>query len=307
MSFFVWILLLLLSFIWGASFYFIEVGLAFLSPAWLVCLRLSVAAIVLFGYLVLRGIFLPRTLQFWGASLVMGVINNLAPFFLIAWGQLFVTGGMASIINANTAFFGVVVSAIFLRSEPLKLHRVIGVILGVLGVAAAIGFDALEGASPSIIGSLAILLATLSYALAGVWGKLKLASWPAIEVACGMLICSAILSIPAGFIVSGAPSLTLFQPAYLPQLLMLAIGIGVLGTALAYPLYFQILTYAGASNLLLVTIIVPVFAVALDATILGQWVGINQLAGFVLVVVALAIMDGRLWPVIMNWTKGQNS
>lgn len=307
MSFFVWILLLLLSFIWGASFYFIEVGLAFLSPAWLVCLRLSVAAIVLFGYLVLRGIFLPRTLQFWGASLVMGVINNLAPFFLIAWGQLFVTGGMASIINANTAFFGVLVSAIFLRSEPLKLHRVIGVILGVLGVAAAIGFDALEGASPSIIGSLAILLATLSYALAGVWGKLKLASWPAIEVACGMLICSAILSIPAGFIVSGVPSLTLFQPAYLPQLLMLAIGIGVLGTALAYPLYFQILTYAGASNLLLVTIIVPVFAVALDAAILGQWVGINQLAGFVLVVVGLAIMDGRLWPVIMNWTKGQNS
>ena len=307
MSFFVWILLLLPSFIWGASFYFIEVGLAFLSPAWLVCLRLSVAAIVLFGYLVLRGIFLPRTLQFWGASLVMGVINNLAPFFLIAWGQLFVTGGMASIINANTAFFGVVVSAIFLRSEPLKLHRVIGVILGVLGVAAAIGFDALEGASPSIIGSLAILLATLSYALAGVWGKLKLASWPAIEVACGMLICSAILSIPAGFIVSGVPSLTLFQPAYLPQLLMLAIGIGVLGTALAYPLYFQILTYAGASNLLLVTIIVPVFAVALDAAILGQWVGINQLAGFVLVVVGLAIMDGRLWPVIMNWTKGQNS
>ena len=307
MSFFVWILLLLLSFIWGASFYFIEVGLAFLSPAWLVCLRLSVAAIVLFVYLVLRGIFLPRTLQFWGASLVMGVINNLAPFFLIAWGQLFVTGGMASIINANTAFFGVLVSAIFLRSEPLKLHRVIGVILGVLGVAAAIGFDALEGASPSIIGSLAILLATLSYALAGVWGKLKLASWPAIEVACGMLICSAILSIPAGFIVSGVPSLTLFQPAYLPQLLMLAIGIGVLGTALAYPLYFQILTYAGASNLLLVTIIVPVFAVALDAAILGQWVGINQLAGFVLVVVGLAIMDGRLWPVIMNWTKGQNS
>lgn len=307
MSFFVWILLLLLSFIWGASFYFIEVGLAFLSPAWLVCLRLSVAAIVLFGYLVLRGVFLPRTLQFWGASLVMGVINNLAPFFLIAWGQLFVTGGMASIINANTAFFGVVVSAIFLRSEPLKLHRVIGVILGVLGVAAAIGFDALEGASPSIIGSLAILLATLSYALAGVWGKLKLAIWPAIEVACGMLICSAILSIPAGFIVSGVPSLTLFQPAYLPQLLMLAIGIGVLGTALAYPLYFQILTYAGASNLLLVTIIVPVFAVALDAAILGQWVGINQLAGFVLVVVGLAIMDGRLWPVIMNWTKGQNS
>jgi drug/metabolite transporter (DMT)-like permease len=307
MSFFVWILLLLLSFIWGASFYFIEVGLEYLSPAWLVCLRLSVAAIVLFGYLISRGILLTRTLQFWVASLVMGVINNLVPFFLIAWGQLFVTGGMASIINASTAFFGVVVSAIFLRSEPLKLHRIIGVILGVLGVAAAIGFDALQGASASIIGSLAILLATLSYALAGVWGKLKLSNWPAIEVACGMLTCSAILSIPAGFMLSGPPSLSLFQPAYFPELLTLAIGIGVLGTALAYPLYFRILSLAGASNLLLVTIIVPVFAVALDAAILGQWIGANQLVGFALVVVGLAILDGRLGLAIKNWAKGQNS
>ena len=98
---------MLLSFFWGASFYFIEVGLEYLSSAWLVCLRLIVAAIVLFGYLISQGMFLPRTRQFWDASLVMGVINNLAPFFLIAWGQLFVTGGMASIINANTAFFGV--------------------------------------------------------------------------------------------------------------------------------------------------------------------------------------------------------
>ena len=106
---------------------------------------------------------------------------------------------------------------------------------------------------------------------------------------------------------SGPPSLTLFQLAYLPELLTLAIGIGVLGTALAYPLYFRILSLAGASNLLLVTIIVPVFAVALDATILGQWIGANRLGGFALVVVGLAILDGRLGPMIKNWAKGQNS
>ena len=198
-------------------------------------------------------------------------------------------------------------SAIFLQSEPLKLHRSAGVILGVLGVAAAIGFNALQGASASVIGSLAILLATLSYELAGVWGKLKLSNWPVIEVACGMLTCSSILSIPAGFMLSCAPSLTLFQPASLPELLILAIGIGVLGTAFAFPLYFRILSLAGAPNLLLVTIIVPVFAVALDAAILGQRVGENQLAGFALVVMSLAILDGRLWPAIKNWAKGQNS
>lgn len=302
MSFFAWLYLLLLSFIWGASFYFIEVGLIYLSPAWLVCLRLTSAAIFLFGYVSLRGIFLPRSADFWGAVLVMGVINNLLPFFLIAWGQLFVTGGMASIINANTAFFGVIISAVFLRSEPLKLHRVIGVFLGVLGVAAAIGFDAVHSASASIVGSLAILLATLSYALAGVWGKLKLGRWPAIQVACGMLICSASLSVPASLLISGSPSFSLFQPANMLALLQLVVGIGILGTALAYPLYFRILALAGASNLMLVTIIVPVFAVALDAAILGQWVGGSQLAGFMLVAMGLAIMDGRLWPV-----KSRNS
>jgi drug/metabolite transporter (DMT)-like permease len=98
----------------------------------------------------------------------------------------------------------------------------------------------------------------------------------------------------------------LFQLANLPELLILAIGIGVLGTAFAYPLYFRILSLAGASNLLLVIIIVPVFAVVLDAAILGQWVGANQLAGFALVVVGLAILDRRLWPAIKNWAKGQN-
>ncbi len=265
----------------------------YLSPAWLVCLRLCSAAIILSAYLFIRGRFLPTSLAFWGAVGVMGAINNLLPFFLIAWGQVFVTGGMASIINANTAFFGVLISAIFLQAEPLRLHRLVGVGLGIAGVATAIGFEAIEGTSASIYGSLAILGATLSYALAGVWGRLKLASWPAMEVACGMLICSASLSVPAGFILSGMPSLSLFQPENLPALLQLIIGIGILGTALAYPLYFRILALAGASNLLLVTIIVPIFAVGLDAALLGQWVGARQLAGFGLVAIGLAIMDGR--------------
>ena len=293
MSFIAWIYLLSLSFIWGASFYFIEVGLVYLSPAWLVSLRLCSAAIILTAYLFIRGRFLPISPAFWGGVLVMGAINNLLPFFLIAWGQVFVTGGMASIINANTAFFGVLISAIFLQAEPLRLHRLIGVALGIAGVATAIGFEAIEGTSASIYGSLAILAATLSYALAGVWGKLKLAGWPAIEVACGMLICSASLSVPSGFILSGMPSLSLFQPENLPALMQLIIGIGILGTALAYPLYFRILALAGASNLLLVTIIVPVFAVGLDAALLGQWVGMRQLAGFGLVAIGLVIMDGR--------------
>ncbi len=247
---------------------------------------------------VFAGMFLPRSAHFWGAALVMGIINNLLPFFLIAWGQLFVTGGMASIINANTAFFGVIISAIFLRSEPLKLHRVIGVFLGILGVATVIGFDAATGASASIIGSLAILLATLSYALAGVWGKLKLGNWPAIQVACGMLICSASLSIPASFLISGMPSFSLFQPANLLVLDATGYWYWYFGNGAGLSALFRILSLAGASNLMLVTIIVPVFAVALDAAILGQWIGVASWLGF-----CWLLSGWRLWMA----GYGQNS
>ena len=141
----------------------------------------------------------------------MGVLNNLAPFCLIAWGQLSVTGGMASILNANTAFFGVLVSALFLKTEPLRTNRVFGVIIGVIGVAFAVGVNPFLGQTGSILGQLAIVLATLFYALAGVWGRAHLSIYQASQGACGMLICSAVLSLPLAFMIEGMPSSSLFQ------------------------------------------------------------------------------------------------
>ena len=225
----------------------------------------------------------------------MGVLNNLAPFCLIAWGQLSVTGGMASILNANTAFIGVLVSALFLKTEPLRVNRVAGVIIGVSGVAVAIGVNPLSGETGSVWGQLAIVLATLFYALAGVWGRVRLSSYQAVQGACGMLLCSAVLSVPLALLLSGQPSVSLLQSAHLGTLVVLILGIGLLGTAMAYPLYFKVLELAGASNLLLVTIIVPVFALSLDALLLGQLVSWSAMAGFGLVAFGLSVMDGRLY------------
>ena len=290
-----WIYLLLLSLFWGASFYFIEVGLQHLSVFWLVSLRLVTGAVCLFAWLVVTAVSLPRTRAFWQNCVVMGMLNNLAPFCLIAWGQLSVTGGMASILNANTAFIGVLVSAAFLKTEPLRLNRLVGVLVGVTGVAIAIGVNPFSDQTSSVLGQLAIILATVFYALAGVWGRVKLSSFPTAQGACGMLICSAVLSLPLALFLSGMPSLGLFQTDQLGHLLFLAVGIGVLGTAMAYPLYFKVLEMAGASNLLLVTIIVPVFALSLDALLLGQWVSRSAFAGFALVAFGLSVMDGRLY------------
>lgn len=295
MSLRAWIYLLLLSSFWGASFYFIEVGLEHLSPVWLVSLRLISGAICLCAWLTITSVSLPYQLAFWRDCLVMGVLNNLAPFCLIAWGQLSVTGGMASILNANTAFIGVLVSALFLKTEPLRVNRVAGVIIGVSGVAVAIGVNPLSGETGSVWGQLAIVLATLFYALAGVWGRVRLSSYQAVQGACGMLLCSAVLSVPLALLLSGQPSVSLLQSAHLGTLVLLILGIGLLGTAMAYPLYFKVLELAGASNLLLVTIIVPVFALSLDALLLGQLVSWSAMAGFGLVAFGLSVMDGRLY------------
>ena len=295
MSLLAWIYLLLLSLFWGASFFFIEVGLFHLSPVWLVCLRLISGALCLFVWLKLTVVTLPKHWQFWRDCIVMGVLNNLAPFCLIAWGQLSVTGGMASILNANTAFFGVLVSALFLKAEPLRTNRVFGVIIGVIGVAFAVGVNPFLGQTGSILGQLAIVLATLFYALAGVWGRAHLSVYQALQGACGMLICSAFLSVPLAVMLEGMPSASLFQMGNLGTLILLVLGIGVLGTAFAYPLYFKVVELAGASNLLLVTIIVPVFALILDALLLGQWVSHLTLAGFFMIACRLTLIDGRLY------------
>ena len=290
-----WLLLLSLAFIWGASFYFIEIGLIYLDPFWLVSVRLLFGALPLALWLLFQGKVLPTKLSFWTSVIIMGVLNNFLPFNFIAFGQLYVTGGMASIVNANTAFMGVIVSGLCLSGEPATWNRVVGVMIGVTGVAIAIGITPMSPAADAnglLLGSLAIIVATIAYAFAGVWGKIKLAEYSSTQSAVGMLICSSVISVLCSFFISGPPSLTIINHPF--DLIKVVLGLGVLGTALAYPLYFKILAVAGSSNLMLVTIIVPVFAIILDAILLSQFVTGSDLFGFAVVAIGLFIMDGRL-------------
>ena len=290
-----WLLLLCLSFIWGASFYFVEIGLAYLDLFWLVSLRLCSGATALYLWFRSRRLTLPKDGRFWLTAMVMGALNNVIPFTLIAYGQQFVTGGLASIVNANTAFISVIISGIFVASEPARWNRIAGVLIGVFGVGIAIGVGSPQAGhsdGSELIGGVAIILATVSYAFAAVWGRLKLTGYTPIQGAVGMLICSAAVSLLASCLISGQPGLRLTHNVF--DAVQLLVGLGVLGTALAYLLYFRILQLAGSSNLMLVTIIVPVFAVALDAAILGQFVTGRNLLGFAVVAVGLLVLDGRL-------------
>ena len=292
-----WSLLLGLSAIWGASFWFIEVGLASVSPMMLVLIRVGSGGLALLCFLLASRRGLPADGLFWRRAAVMGLLNNVLPFCLIAWGQLYISAGMAAILNAHTAFAAVWISALFIASETLRLHRLAGVVIGILGVVLVIGPDNLIGlgqmamADQQIQGQMAVLAATFCYALAGVWGKLKLAGRDVMQTACATLLCASLWLAPLVLWRDGLPPVQLlFDAGFMAAMLTL----GLAGTALAYWAYFRLLELAGASNLALVTIIVPVFAVALDALLLGVVPGLPVLAGFSVVAAGMVVLDGRL-------------
>ena len=200
-----WMLLLLLSLIWGASFLFIEIALEVMGPVTLVFFRVLVGAFCLLAYLRIRQKTLPTSIGFWAPVFMMGLLNNVIPFSLISYGQVFITGGMASIINANTAFFGVIVAAVTLADERLEWRRLIGVLIGISGVIIIVGPHNLIDFNPASIGQLAVVGATLSYAIASVWAKLRLNGYDSELIACGMLIAATILMAPLMFWIEGMP------------------------------------------------------------------------------------------------------
>jgi len=283
-----WGLLLTLSAVWGASVLFIEMALESMGPITLVFFRVLIGAATLGLVLLFTKKQIPKNLAFWRDSFVMGFLNNAIPFTFIAYGQVSITGGMASIINANTAFFGVMAAAIFLANERLTMARLWGVLIGISGVVIVMGPAELLTLDVTSLGQLAVILATLSYALASVWGRVRLQGYDSIITAFGMTICASVMLAIIMLFTDGVPTFEVTA-----RLWVVAIGLGVIGTALAYMVYFKLLALAGASNLMLVTIIVPVFSVSLDAIILSQWVSLSDLLGFAVIAAGLVIMDGR--------------
>lgn len=283
-------MLLFLADVWGGSFFFGEVALREVPPLTITLYRVAGAVPILALIVAYKGIPVPRSPKVWGAYLVMGALNNAIPFSLIFWGQTQIESGLASILNATTAMFTAVVAGLLLADEPLTVKKVVGAALGVAGVAFIMGPDALSDLNPGNLAQLAILGATLSYAFAGVWGKTALAGQPPLMNALGMLIGSTVLMIPIVLIFDGPPDLHLSVSVWGALL-----GLAALSTALAYVLYFAILARAGAANLLLVTLLIPPFAIGLGVMFLGEKMGIEAWIGFAIIALGFAVTDGRLF------------
>jgi len=283
-----WLLILVLSVIWGGSFFFIEVAVSEVTPFTLVLFRVGLAAmaLLLFGYL--TGRRMPANLPLWGAFLMMGVLNNLVPFSLIVWSQQHIQSSLASILNATTPIFSVVLAHFLTREERLTVNRGAGVFLGWLGVALLIGVESLEGFDLQIMGYVAVLGAALSYACAAIFGR-RFKGVPPITVTTGMLCCSTLMMIPLVLIFEQPfaihPSLTTWGAI---------LGLSLVSTSLAYLIYFKVLATAGATNILLVTFLIPVSAILLGVFILGERLGWNALGGMLLIFTGLIAIDGRL-------------
>lgn len=282
------LMLAALAAVWGGSFFLAEIALTEVPPLTIALHRVFWAVPILALIVALKGFAAPRSMRVWGAWLVMGALNNAIPFSLIFWGQTHIESGLAAILNGTTAMFGAVAAGLLLADEPLTGRKIAGAALGLAGVAVIMGPDALSGFDPANLAQSAILAAAASYALAGVWAKTALAGQPPLMNALGMLIGSTILMIPVVLIADGAPTAALSAEVW-GALLALA----ALSTALAYILYFAILARAGAANLMLVTLLIPPFAIALGAAFLGERIGAEAWAGFAVIAVGLAVTDGR--------------
>ncbi len=291
MSALAWSLLLLLSVLWGGSFFFVGVAVGEVPPLSIVAARVGLAAVLLWTALPVLGVAPPRGGRAWRAIAVMALLNNAVPFSLIVWAQQSLPSGLAAILNATTPRWGVVVAHLATREERATPARFGGATLGFLGVAVMSGADLLRGTTAALPATAAMLLATFSYACAGVFGRRlgRLGVAP-MQAALGQLTAAALIMVPLALAVDApwrraVPSAT--------TLAALA-GLAVFCTAVAYVLYFRILALAGAVNLLLVTFLVPVSAILLGTLLLGERLEVQHLAGMALIGAGLVLIDGRV-------------
>ncbi len=290
-----WLFLLFLSLIWGGSFYFIGEGVKFVPPLTLVFYRIFFAGLALYLVFLWLRRGLPKQLDFWIKVAVMALLNNIIPFTLIAWGQQTISGGLASILNSNTAFAVVFLAAVFIPSEKLEIRRVAGTLIGICGVTIVTGFDVLKELTLTSLSQLAVLLASVSYALGSIWGQTQLSVYEPKDIACGTLLIGSLISVPFVILTNGIPNLDVFDLKFI----LILFGLSIAGTAIAYVVYFRILELAGAANLMLVTIIVPVFAILIDVILLEKWISMQIFFGFIVISFGLLVIDGRiLWAIL---------
>ncbi len=281
-------LLIFLSILWGGGYVLAGVALKDLPPLTIVWARVTIGALTLLPAIWIYQDRLPRSLRGWWPFFGMGMLNNVIPFSLLILGQAQTSAALTAIVNATTPLFTVLVTAAY-GEERLTVSKVTGVLLGLVGVAILRGQDA-DISSGQTMGIVLCLGAALSFGLSGLWGRRQLQGVaPHISSLC-QLICSSVVLLPLAAMFEhpwdyGWPGVSTW---------LSLIGLGALSTALAYLVFFRILARSGATNVMLVTLLMPITTVLLGHFVLGEVLHLREMIGALVIASALMVIDGRL-------------
>ena len=285
-----WLLLIVLSVLWGASYLFIKVAVSEIPPLVLVLARVTLAAGVLYAVVRISGLSMRVGKSMWLAFFGMGVLNNLIPFILIFWGQAQIEVGLASILNATTPLFGVIVMHALTQNEKATPQKVAGVLAGLGGVAILMGPDAVSSLGGNLLPQLACLAAAASYACASLFGR-RFRDLPPLVTATGQISTTMLMMLPIVMFFS--------PPWHLPMpstpAIWSVIGLATVSTALAQVIFFRIMKTAGGSNVNLVTFLIPPSAILMGALILNEALLPRHFAGMAGIFLGLTLIDGRLF------------
>ena len=293
----VWGMLLFLSVIWGGSYLFVGIAVKDLSPLVIVMARVVLAAAALLPlHLLLIGP-LPRDREAWTAIIGLSILNNVIPFTLIVTGQTMIASGLASVINATSPLFGVAIIAMA-GLEPLIPRKTIGILIGILGVAILKGGTMFEQGSQTL-GILLCLGAAASYGLGSLWARMKLKNTPPLSMATGQLLCSSLIMTVLAFSFDNPSQLIDASKESWIALL----GLSLLSTSFAYIIFFRVVAKSGPANVLLVTMLIPVSAIAMGIAVLGETLDTMEIIGTAVIIFALVIIDGRA----LKWLRPGNN
>lgn len=283
-----WASMGLLGLIWGGSFLSNRLAIAEAGVATTVALRVGGAAVVLWAFVALARLPVPRERRTWAAFVLMGVLGNVLPFSLITWGQHSIEVGLAAILNASTAIMGVLVAALAFRDEVLTPAKALGVLVGFAGVVVVIGPGALRGFDLTSLAQLAIVGASLSYALSGSFARRAFADVAPEVAAAGMLTGSTLVMVPAALVLDGWP-----RAAWSPSVWGAILYLAVVASALAYLIFYRLIRQVGAGNASLTTLLVAPVAIVLGALVYGEQLPWRDYLGFALLALGLLVIDGR--------------
>ena len=293
-----WAMLIVLSAIWGGSFYFFAVIIKELPVFTIVFFRVFLASIALWVIVLATRQALPAS-GMWKNFFLMGFFNNVIPFSLIVWGETKVAPGLAAVLNATTPFFSVIVAHLSTQNEKLTWNRMAGALVGLIGVAALVGYDAIKNLGSDLIFQLAIVGASLCYGISTIYGR-RMQDTPPLVASASQTAASSIMLLPLMLIIDQPYNLNMPSTNVLFSIL----GLALLCTALAYVIFFNIVKRSGMTNVTLVTLLVPISAMLLGAMLLNEQISERHFIGMAVIGIGLVLIDGRIATKILRSLRG---